>query len=300
MASRAQIQESYDYMDELFRLTFGEHGDCSAAMYDGDFSKTLEEAQQAKHTYILDNLRLGPGSRVLDVGCGWGPFLRAAQERGASAVGLTLSARQAAACRRNGLNVRLLDWKDMTVKTMGRFNGVVSVGSFEHFCSMEEYVAGQQEAIYGRFFQLCSELLGSGDRLYLQTMLWGTNVPRPERISLKAPRGSDEFVLALVSKFYPGSWLPCGVQQIARCARPHFEIVSLNNGRPDYIETMNQWNRLWEFRAGKLWPVLKLIPRWLLEREFRYKVRALVSGSNHECLKRGLIDHQRMVLEKKT
>ena len=45
MATQAQITETYDFMDEIYRLTYGEHADVSAAMYNGDWSKTLEEAQ---------------------------------------------------------------------------------------------------------------------------------------------------------------------------------------------------------------------------------------------------------------
>ena len=47
MASRAQIEEIYNPLDELFRATLGENADFSCAMYNGDYSLTLEEAQQA-------------------------------------------------------------------------------------------------------------------------------------------------------------------------------------------------------------------------------------------------------------
>jgi len=56
MATEADINETYNYMDALFRLSFGEYADCSAAMYDLDFAKTLEEAQRAKHEHILADL----------------------------------------------------------------------------------------------------------------------------------------------------------------------------------------------------------------------------------------------------
>jgi hypothetical protein len=94
MATRAQIEETYNYMDEVWRLSFGDHPDLSCAYFDGDFSKTLEQAQRDKHEFILDALRVGPGARVLDVGCGWGPLLQAIRRRGAHGVGITLSTKQ--------------------------------------------------------------------------------------------------------------------------------------------------------------------------------------------------------------
>ena len=78
----------------------GELADFSGAKYDGDFSLTLEEAQQRKHQYVAEQIGVGPGRRVLDLGCGWGPLLDAIRRRGAVGVGVTLSSAQHAACRR--------------------------------------------------------------------------------------------------------------------------------------------------------------------------------------------------------
>jgi cyclopropane-fatty-acyl-phospholipid synthase len=298
MATREQIELTYNYMDELFRITHGEHGDFSGAMYDGDFSKTLEEAQKAKHEYIIQSLKIGPGKQVLDVGCGWGPLLRAAQNRGAHAIGLTLSTKQAEACRRNGLEVWVKDWKDVSVETFGTFDAIVSVGSFEHFCSEEEFLAGKQEQIYRQFMKLCYELLPQGGRLYLQTMTWGKNAPRPQDISLKAKKDSNEYVVAVLEKFYPGSWLPSGEEQIVGCARPYFKLISIKNGRLDYIETMKQWSRVWRFSFPKLAVVPRTIRYFFIDTDFRYKLQSLIKGYNRECFQREIMDHQRMVFEK--
>jgi cyclopropane-fatty-acyl-phospholipid synthase len=298
MATRQQIEETYNYMDEVFRLTYGEHGDCSGAMFDGNFTKTLEQAQQAKHQYILDNLRIASGKRVLDVGCGWGPVLRAAKDRGASGIGLTLSTKQALACQRNGLEVYVRDWKEVTRETFGQFDCVVSVGSFEHFCSEEEYLAGKQDEVYDRFMRLCYDVLPPGGRLYLQTMMWGKNAPRAQDISLKAKKGSNEYVVALLKKFYPGSWLPSGEEQLVRCAEPYFRLVSAKNGRLDYIETMNLWNRNSEFSLAKLIAASKALRYFLIDKNFRYKLESLAGNYNQECFKREIMDHQRMVFER--
>jgi len=82
MATQKEINSTYNYMDEIFRLTFGEMADISGAMYNGNFSKTLQQAQKNKHKYIMDGLDITKDSRVLDIGCGWGPILNALKERG--------------------------------------------------------------------------------------------------------------------------------------------------------------------------------------------------------------------------
>jgi len=299
MATRAQIEATYNDLDELFRSTFGEHGDFSGAMYNGDFSLSLEQAQAAKRDFIVEQLRIGPGSRVLDIGCGWGPVLKEVERRGGHGVGLTLSSRQAEACRRHGLDVHLLDWKEVTPATFGRFDAVVSVGSFEHYCSKEEYLAGEQGAIYRRFFRLCSDLLPPGGRMYLQTMLWGRNAPACDRVSLKAPKDSAEYLVAMVSRFYPGSWLPESVDQLVACAGPEWVFLSFNNGRLDYIQTLDHWQGFWDFRGRKIWSALKLAPKFVLDGEFRDRIRSAFRGCHRECFVREIMDHQRMVLEKR-
>src|SRR3712207_1151287 len=109
MADKTDIDYSYSTMDQVWRLSVGEMADFTGAKYDGDFSLSLEEAQRRKHAFIAENLRIGPGSRVLDMGCGWGPFLNYLRQIGAKGMGLTLSQGQYAACRRQGFEVYIQD-----------------------------------------------------------------------------------------------------------------------------------------------------------------------------------------------
>src|SRR3954452_6904819 len=114
MAGREDLEFTYSLIDRIFRLSLGESADFSGAKYDGDFSLTLEEAQRRKHEYVAESIGIGPGRRVLDVGCGWGPLLNYIRERDAAGVGVTLSSAQAESCRRHGLDARISDARDVT------------------------------------------------------------------------------------------------------------------------------------------------------------------------------------------
>jgi cyclopropane-fatty-acyl-phospholipid synthase len=105
--------------------------------------------------------------------------------------------------------------------------------------------------------------------------------------------------LAVLGKFYPGSWPPTGEEQIVRAAEPYFEQISRNNGRVDHIETMEQWGKLWNFSFPKLFASLKLLPLYLTDQDFRYKIEAVRHTYNNECFKRDIMDHQRMVFQKR-
>lgn len=102
-------------------------------------SEDLDAAQGAKLEHICRKLRLQPGERLLDIGCGWGGLvLYAVQHYGVEALGITLSEPQAELARgriaQAGLSdrcrVEVLDYRDLPEGT--EFDKVVSVGMFEH------------------------------------------------------------------------------------------------------------------------------------------------------------------------
>lgn len=300
MADRDDLEFTYSLIDRIFRLSLGELADFSGAKYDGDFSLSLEEAQRRKHDYVAEQIGIGPGRRVLDLGCGWGPLLASIRARGASGVGVTLSSAQAAACQRHGLDVRVEDARKVTRDRFGDFDAVASLGAFEHFCSPEEHRAGRQDEIYRDLFERVATLVPDGGRFYLQTMVFGRNMIPLERVDISAPRDSDEWYLALMAHQFPGSLLPFGSEQIVSCARPHFRLVSSVSGRLDYIETIRQWRqRFAEPSLRKRLLKLRLVPRWLLSSDFRLAFTSGVSA-NSVCFERELLDHYRLVFEKPT
>jgi cyclopropane-fatty-acyl-phospholipid synthase len=298
MADRDDLEFTYSLIDRVFRLSLGELADFSGAKYDGDFSLSLEQAQRNKHEYVAEQIGIGPGRRVLDLGCGWGPLLDFVRSRGGTGVGVTLSSAQAAACRRHGLDVHLHDARQVSRDCFGTFDAVASLGAFEHFCSPEEHRAGRQEEIYRGLFARVASLLPDGGRLYLQTMVFGRNMIPLDRIDIDAPRDSDAWYLALMGRQFPGSFLPFGEQQIVHTARPRFTLVASASGRLDYIETIRQWReRFGAPSVRKSLLKLRLLPRWLTSADFRVAFTSGVSA-NSVCFERELLDHHRLVFEK--
>jgi cyclopropane-fatty-acyl-phospholipid synthase len=299
VAGRDDLEFTYSLIDRLFRVSLGELADFSGAKYDGDFSLTLEQAQRRKHEYVAEQVGFGPGRRLLDLGCGWGALLDAVRKRGGRGVGVTLSSAQVAACRRHGLDVHLFDARLLTRETFGPFDGVASLGAFEHFCSPEEHAAGQQEVIYRDLFSRVASVLPERGRFYLQTMVFGSKMIPLEDVDIRAPRESDAWYLALLSRQFPGSFLPLGEEQIVRSAEPAFRLVASSSGRLDYIETIRQWRSRFAARSLKKSLLkLRLAPRWLTSADFRLAFTSGVSP-NSVCFERELLDHFRLVFEKR-
>jgi cyclopropane-fatty-acyl-phospholipid synthase len=299
MADRDDIDFTYSLTDRVFRLSMGELADFSGAKYDGDFSLTLEQAQAKKHEYVAEQIGIAPGRRVLDLGCGWGPLLNFIRARGADGLGVTLSQAQYAACRRHDLDVHLYDARELDRDSFGGFDAVASLGAFEHFCSREEYDAGRQDDVYRALFEHVATVLPERGRFYLQTMVFGQNMIPIEDVDIAAPRDSDAFVLALMERQFPGSWLPFGHEQVVRCAEPSFQLISAQSGRLDYVETIEQWNaRIGAPSLRKSLLKLRLVPRWLSSPDFRLAFTSGVSA-NKICFERELLDHFRLVFEKR-
>jgi cyclopropane-fatty-acyl-phospholipid synthase len=301
VADKQNIDFSYTTIDRIFRLSIGQNADFSGARYNGDFSMTLEQAQDAKHRFMADQLHIKEGSKVLDMGCGWGPFLKYIKEKkGARGIGLTLSDGQYKACKKSGFDVYIKDVRTVTPLDFGIFDAVISVGAFEHFSSLEECKEGKQEAIYRNFFKTVYDLLPTGGRFYLQTMVWGKNMIHYDQMDLGADKNSDAYLVAAMIKYFPGSWLPYGSEMLVRNADPFFKVINMSSGRLDYIETTNQWRkkiRAFSFKKYALF--LSLVPILIWNKDFRHKLSVYRLAANKKCFERELMDHYRIVFEKR-
>src|ERR1700722_4960730 len=118
---RAAVTFHYDLSNDFYRLWLDERMVYSCAYFDSP-TDGLNSAQRLKLDYICRKLRLSPGQRLLDIGCGWGGLvLHAARHYGVEAVGITLSSAQqrlaqeriCAAGLQDRCRVRLLDYRDV-------------------------------------------------------------------------------------------------------------------------------------------------------------------------------------------
>ena len=131
------VRHHYDVGNEFFSLFLDQSMTYSCAVFSRG-AQTLEEAQRAKLELVCAKLRLQPGERLLDVGCGWGSFIvHAAKEHGVRATGVTLSEPQAERARRRAeeagvgdrVDVQVMDWRDLAGKP---FDKIASIGMVEH------------------------------------------------------------------------------------------------------------------------------------------------------------------------
>lgn len=228
-AESEAIRHHYDVGNNFYELWLDPTLSYSCARWAG--CETLESAQSNKIAYHLDAIDAPHLQSVLDIGCGWGGVLQALQQLPniTRVVGLTLSEQQARHIQAQpwpNVKVEVCNWQAYTPDQP--FDGIISVGAFEHFAAPTDSIE-EKIAIYRRFFSACRSWLKPGGRLSLQTIAYGA-MPREQ-----ASRFFNE-------EIFPNADLPT-LSEIAEAAQGIFEIQRVENGRLDYARTCEDWYR---------------------------------------------------------
>lgn len=207
---------------------------------------SYERAQVRQSNYLLDEVKCKAGDRILDIGCGYGRILQLAQERGAEAVGITLTPQQVDYGKSHGLNIMNLHYRDLDPQKIGMFTGAIANGSLEHFCHPEQAKLDEGDAIYRELFQIVRSLLKPGQRFATTAIHFRKRgqispdvlLQRPENF----PHGSEKYHFSLLSHAFGGGWYPYP-GQLAKGAEGYFREVAEVDGTHDYFLTAQYWRR---------------------------------------------------------
>ena len=221
------IQHHYDIGNELYKAMLDQRMVYTCAYWDE--VENLDEAQEAKLELVCRKLGLRQGQRILDIGCGWGSFAKyAAENYGASVVGITISKEQVELARKlcEGLpvEIRLQDYRDVDEK----FDHIVSLGMIEH--------VGYKN--YKTYMEMVSRCLEDNGVFLLQTI--GSNI---------SVRTTDPWISKYI---FPNSMLP-SIKQIAQAIEGRFVMEDWHNFGIHYDKTLMAWFQNFDSH----WDVLK-------------------------------------------
>lgn len=233
---RKAIQYHYDVSNDFYRLWLDENMVYSCAYFEnGD--EDLATAQIKKIDHILTKIRLEPGQRLLDIGCGWGALvLRAAQKFGATCLGVTLSqnqfdlatARVKAAGLEDKIEIRLQDYREID----GQFDRITSVGMFEH-------VGRKNLPLY---FSRVHDLL-TDDGIAMNHGITSTDAESGE-----TALGGGEFIDRYV---FPDGELPHISLALEAAQRGGLEAIDVESLRRHYARTLEIWTENFEAKADQ-------------------------------------------------
>ena len=242
--ARRNVAHHYDLDEQLYALFLDSDRQYSCAYFETP-STTLDDAQLAKKRHLAAKLRLTPGARVLDIGCGWGGLaLYLAEHAGAQVTGITLSKEQLARARVRAsekdlseqIDFRLQDYRDI----VGPFDRIVSVGMFEHVGVM----------FYDRFFRTCAQALADDGVMVLHS------IGRSE-----GPGTTNPWIAKYI---FPGGYIPALSEVLPAIERAGLLVTDVEILRLHYASTLHAWRerflahretveKLYDSRFVRMW-----------------------------------------------
>ena len=270
---RAAVSFHYDLSNDFYNLWLDPALVYSCA-YFKSADDSLEIAQSQKLDYICRKLRLRPGERLLDIGCGWGGLvLHAARNYGAHVAGITLSQQQLDIARKRideaGLSsrcqVHLLDYRD--ADQLGEFDKLVSVGMVEHV----------GESALPEYFRCAFRLLRPGGVFLNHGIGRAGNRPK-----------SAEKTFTDVYVFPDGDLVPISTT-LGYAEQNGFEVRDLENLREHYFLTLCHWLRRLEANE---------VPAKELVGELKYRIWRLYLAGSAYYFQSGKLDLYQSLLVK--
>ncbi len=234
---RHAIHHHYDLSNEFYALILDPSMAYSCAYFGEDPDQSVESAQQAKLDLVCRKLGVGSGTRLLDVGCGWGSLaMHAAEQYGAQVVGLTISAEQKrfvdARVGERGLvgrvEIRLQDYRELPSKDDGSFDAVGSIEMGEH--------VGERN--YPAYVDVLRRSVRPGGRVLVQQM------SRTGR-----HRGGGPFIESFIAPDM--SMRPVG-ETVALLERGGLEVRDVHALREHYVRTVACWLESFEAHLREL------------------------------------------------
>ncbi len=229
---RQAVRHHYDLPTEFYALWLDPRMVYSCACFATE-EEDLDTAQVRKLDYICRKLRLRPGERLLDIGCGWGGLImHAAAHYGVEAMGITLSVPQAEVARKrsheSGLNnscrVEVCDYRDLEPNRP--YDKIASVGMFEHVG--EEFLP--------EYFRRACNLLRPGGVFLNHGIAYSANYRR------RGPSFTDRYV-------FPDSELVPISTSLRAAELSGFEVRDVESLREHYALTLHHWVRRLEANA---------------------------------------------------
>ena len=237
--ARDNIAEHYDLSNDLFAEFLDDTMTYSAALFEDSQPhwSALAQAQHRKIDRLLDSAGVGPGSRVLEIGTGWGELCIRAAARGAQVHSITLSAEQqrlarervAAAGHSARVTIDLMDYREVD----GLYDAVVSV----------EMIEAVGYRFWPTYFQALDRLVSPGGRVAIQAI----TMPHDRML---ASRNTYTWIQKYI---FPGGMIPSVEAVVGITEREtRLRTVDMLSLRPHYAETLRLWRERFNVRREAL------------------------------------------------
>jgi len=223
--SKRNIHAHYDLGNKFYSLWLDPTMTYSSALFDGEKSKPLEDAQADKYDRILTQLGAKQGDSILEIGCGWGGFAEAAARRGMRVTGVTISREQLAFARErlekaglgDRVDLQFCDYRDIK-------------GSYDHIVSIE-MIEAVGERYWPDYFATLKRHVLPGGSAIVQAIVIADDF-------FEGYRSRPDFIQTYI---FPGGMLLSQQRIAEQCRRAGLKIAELYSFGLDYAHTLETW-----------------------------------------------------------
>ena len=235
--ARKNIEAHYDLGNSFYSVWLDATLTYSSAIFNGNISGDLAEAQIAKYERILAEINPPVGGHILEIGCGWGGFAEyAAKSRGVRVTGITLSPSQlefaekriADAGLKDQVRFALCDYRDVSKRFGSSFDGVASIEMFE--------AVGQK--YWDSYFTAVQAALKPGARACVQVITIDDN-------RFEQYESTSDFIQQYI---FPGGMLPSPERFMEKAKSKALTVSTEYEFGLDYAETLRRWLRQFDAR----------------------------------------------------
>ena len=235
--ARKNIEAHYDLGNNFYSVWLDSTLTYSSAIFNGNMSADLAEAQIAKYERILAEINPPVGGHILEIGCGWGGFAEyAAKSRGVRVTGITLSPSQLAFAEKRIANAgltdqvhfALCDYRDVSKRFGTSFDGVASIEMFE--------AVGQK--YWDSYFTAVQAALKPGARACVQVITIDEN-------RFEQYESTSDFIQQYI---FPGGMLPSPERFMEKAKSKALTVSTEYEFGLDYAETLRRWLRQFDAR----------------------------------------------------
>jgi cyclopropane-fatty-acyl-phospholipid synthase len=232
--AKKNIHAHYDLGNAFYSLWLDPSMTYSSALYRGDETLSLVQAQDQKYQAIVNWLQVKAGDQLLEIGCGWGGFAEAATRLGAHVTGLTLSSEQLAFAKTRLQDQNLAQQADLRFQDYrdckGQFDGIASIEMFE--------AVGEQ--YWGDYFAAVAKRLKPGGRAGIQVITIDESL-------FDRYRKSTDFIQQYI---FPGGMLPSKTVFRQRAEQAGLQVVRSEEFGLDYAKTLRLWREVFTSRLA--------------------------------------------------
>lgn len=225
--SQKNIHAHYDLGNTFYRLWLDDTMNYSAAIFNGDLTQPMAQAQATKVRRALTEAGVQAGDRVLEIGCGWGALAEmACTEFDASTTGVTLSTEQLAFAKDRMARFGVADRADLRLQDYRDINDA----PFDAICSIE-MVEAVGRGYWPTYFATLAKLLKPGGKACVQSIMIDDTL-------FERYVHSTDFIQQYI---FPGGCLPCPREFRAQAEAAGLEVVNEYAFGHDYAETLKRW-----------------------------------------------------------